>query len=134
MKVKVNGVWKDHVSFLHREKIGDVAVLEGEITLSSSVYIVKIEHNLGIVPFMAVAEVVGEQEPQYNKVTLLRNFVGTTNGIHSTQYNTSLAISAIGNTGSSNMIFTDKYVQMSTGSTSRTLYPATYKYKIYYEL
>lgn len=35
MKVKVNGQWRDHVAFLHREKVGDLIVLEGEMTLAS---------------------------------------------------------------------------------------------------
>lgn len=51
MKVKVNGSWVDVPAFKVVEQVKDFEVLEGDITLTSALNILTIEHNKGLAPF-----------------------------------------------------------------------------------
>lgn len=72
MKVKVNGAWVDVPAFKVTEKVGDVAVIEGDITLTSASNSFSITHNLDVVPIFVDAYLT---TPQTN-VNFMREIVG----------------------------------------------------------
>lgn len=125
MKVKVNGNWVDVPAFKVTEKVGDVAVLEGDITLTSASNSFSITHNLDVVPIFVDAYLT---TPQTN-VNFMREIVGLVGNVR----NQVLTIRDSGEQPyKSNITFSEDVFSIS--GLGYKMDAGTYHYKIYYAI
>lgn len=137
MKVKVNGVWKDHVAFLKKEKVGDLKVLEGEITLASEAKNLSISHNESgeIVYCFVICE--NFESLQQNDKTfggIINNIVEIDKESRTPIYwSASGAVTCAATLQDSGIGITDGKVTFAC-SASRYFIAGTYRYKLYFKI
>lgn len=135
MKVKVNGEWKDHVAFIHREKVGDLFVLEGEMTLASEsknlvIYYENATPPINAVAFMDDYEVHQENDKAFGATIQYLDGIGRESRAP-IYWNTSGVITCSTALQDSGSGIRDNRVIFSS---SRAFLAGTYKYKMIFEL
>lgn len=139
MKVKVNNQWVDVPAF--KVKVGDVACLEGDITLASTQNFILVTHNLGKVAIFATIIITDEYTVDtyipYCASVYDNEFggfgvgEGFNNTVSASKYGTALPNKTGDIYAPQN---TDTYVRFFSGQASRRFLAGNYHYKIYYAI
>lgn len=137
MKVKVNGAWVDVPAY--KVKVGDVACLEGDITLASTQNFILVTHNLGKVAIFATIIIADEYEAAtfvpYSASVYDNEFGGFGVGevINNTDIMSKTGTAVPNKTGD---IYapqnTEAFVRFYSGQSGRRFLAGNYHYKIYY--